>query len=93
VATQPPLAQQRLARAFTAGVPATGVTGDRVDGNDRRLRLWVESRPQASVLAVSGHEYGWLGAPPRQVHTILAALPAAGWTRRRAGPGTKGPRW
>jgi len=26
-ATKPPLAQQRLARAFAAGVPAQGVTG------------------------------------------------------------------
>jgi SRSO17 transposase len=92
-ATKPQLAQQRLARAFTAGVPATWVTGESVYGNDRRLRLWLESRPQAYGLAVSGQEYVWLGAPQRQVKTIMAALPEAGWTRLSAGHGTKGPRW
>jgi len=57
-ATKPQLARQILARAFAAGVPATGVTGDCVYGDDRRLRLWLEARPQAYVLAVSGKEYG-----------------------------------
>jgi SRSO17 transposase len=46
-ATKPKLAQQMLARALAAGVPATWVTGDSVDGDDRQLRLWVESCPQA----------------------------------------------
>jgi len=53
-ATKPQLAQQMGARAFAAGVPARWVTGDRVYGDDRRLRLWLEARPQAYVLAVSG---------------------------------------
>jgi SRSO17 transposase len=92
-ATKPQLAQQMLARAFTAGVPATWVTGDSVYGNDRRLRLWWEAQPQAYVLAVSGQEYGWLGGRPRQAKTLLATLPEEGWTRLRAGDGTTGPRW
>jgi SRSO17 transposase len=92
-ATKPQLAQQMLARAFTAGVPAQWVTGDRVYGNDRRLRMWLEAQPQAYVLAVSGQEYVWLGGRQRQVKTILAALPEEGWTRLSAGDGTKGPRW
>jgi SRSO17 transposase len=92
-ATKPQLAQQMLARAFTAGVPATWVTGDSVYGNDRRLRMWLEAQPRAYVLAVSGQEYVWLGGRQRQVKTILAALPEAGWTRLSAGEGTKGPRW
>jgi SRSO17 transposase len=46
-ATKPPLACQMLARAFAAGVPASWVTGDCVYGDDRRLRLWLEARPQA----------------------------------------------
>ena len=37
-ATKPQLAQQMLARAFAAGVPALWVTGDSVYCNDRRLR-------------------------------------------------------
>jgi SRSO17 transposase len=92
-ATKLQLAQQMLARAFTAGVPATWVTGDSVYGDDRRVRMWLETQPQAYGLAVSGQEYVWLGWRQRQVKTILAALPEDGWTRRSAGEGTKGPRW
>jgi SRSO17 transposase len=92
-ATKPQLAQQMLARAFTAGVPAQWVTGDSVYGADRRLRMWLEAQPQAYVLAVSGQEYAWQGGRQRQVKTILAALPEEGWTRLSAGDGTKGPRW
>jgi SRSO17 transposase len=92
-ATKPQLAQQMLARAFTASLPAQWVTGDSVYGNDRRLRMWLEAQPQAYVLAVSGQESVWLGGRQRQVKTILAALPEEGWTRLSAGAGTKGPRW
>jgi SRSO17 transposase len=92
-ATKPKLAQQMLARAFAAGVPATWVTGDSVYGDDRRLRMWLESCPQAYVLAVSGKEYVWLNWQQRQVKTILATLPDEGWTRLSAGDGAKGPRW
>jgi hypothetical protein len=93
LATKPPLAQPILARAFTAGVPTTWVTGDRVYGGERSVRMGLAAQPQASVLAGSGQAYGWLGGRPRQVNTILAALPEDGWTRRSAGDGTKGPRW
>jgi SRSO17 transposase len=92
-ATKPQLARQMLARTFAAGVPATWLTGDSVYGDDRRLRMWLESQLQASVLAVSGKEYVWLGSQQRQVKTILASLPAEGWTRLSAGDGAKGPRW
>jgi SRSO17 transposase len=92
-ATKPRLALQMLAHAFAAGVPAKWVTGDSVYGDDRRLRVWLEERPQAYVLAVSGKEYLWLGWQQRQVKSILASLPTEGWTRLSAGDGTKGPRW
>jgi SRSO17 transposase len=55
-ATKPQLAQQMLARAFAAGVPAAWVTGDSVDGENRQLRRWLEAQRQAYVLAVSGKE-------------------------------------
>jgi SRSO17 transposase len=93
LATKPQLAQQMLARAFAAGVPARWVTGDRVYGADRRLRMWLEAQPQAYVLAVSGQAYVWVDEQPRHVKSILAALPEAGWTRLSAGDGAKGPRW
>jgi len=92
-ATKPQLAKALLQRALTAGVPATWVTGDSVYGDDRRLRMWLEARPQAYVLAVSGKEYVWLGWRQRQVKTVLATLPEEGWTRLSAGDGAKGPRW
>jgi hypothetical protein len=75
------------------GAAARWVTGDSVYGDDRRLRMWLEEHHHAYVLAVSGKEYGWLGWRPRQVKTVLATLPAAGWTRGSAGAGAQGPRW
>jgi SRSO17 transposase len=92
-ATKPQLARQMLARALAAGVPARWVAGDSVYGDDRRLRMWLEAQPQAYVLTVSGKEYVWLGWRQRQVKTLLASLPAEGWTRLSAGDGAKGPRW
>jgi SRSO17 transposase len=91
-ATKPQLAQQRLARACAAAIPATWVAGDSVYGDDRRLRMWWESCPQAYVLAVSGQEYVWLDWQQRRVNTILASLPGEGWTRLSVGDGAKGPR-
>jgi SRSO17 transposase len=93
VATTPQLAQQMLARAFAAGVPARWGTGDSVYGADRRLRMWLETPPQAYVLAVSGQAYVGADGQQRPVKSLLATLPAAGWTRRSAGDGAKGPRW
>jgi SRSO17 transposase len=92
-ATKPALAKEMLQRTLAAGVPAPWVTGASVYGDDRRWRVWLEAQPQAHVLAVSGQAYGWLDGRQRQVKTILAALPAEGWTRLRAGEGAKGPRW
>ena len=92
-ATKPQVAQQMLARAFAAGVPATWVTGDSVYGDDRRLRRWLEAQPHAYVLAVSGKEYVGLGGQQRQGKCLLATLPEDGWTRLSAGDGAQGPRW
>jgi SRSO17 transposase len=91
-ATKPQLARQMLERTCAAKLPAAWVTGDSVYGDDRRLRVWLESQEKAYVLAVSGKEYVWRGWQQRQVKTILAALPAAGWRRLSAGAGAKGPR-
>ena len=92
-ATQPELARQMLKRAFDARVPAAWVPGDSVYGDDRRLRVWLEEREQAYVLAVSGKEDVWRGWQQHQVKTVLATLPSDGWTRLSAGAGTKGLRW
>jgi SRSO17 transposase len=45
--TKPQLAQQMLARAMDAQVPAGWVTADEVYGGDARLRAWPEDRDLA----------------------------------------------
>jgi SRSO17 transposase len=82
-----------LQRSFTAGVRLAWLTGDSVYGDDRKLREWLEGRPQAYVLAGSGKESVWINQEQRQIKTLLATLPSAGWARLSAGVGSKGPRW
>jgi SRSO17 transposase len=45
--TKPQLAQQMLARAVDARVPARWVTADEVYGGDARLRAWLEEHDLA----------------------------------------------
>ena len=92
-ATKPQLAQQMLQRAFDTGIPAAWVTGDSVYGDNRSLRLWLEARAHAYVMAVSGKEYVWRVGRQHPVKTLLAELGTEGWCRLRAGAGAKGPRW
>jgi SRSO17 transposase len=94
-ATKPALARQLLQRARAAGVPAAWVTADRVYGDDRHLRMWLEAHEQAYVLAVSGKEYVNVAATwtQRRVSTLLKEVPEQGWERLSAGAGEKGPRW
>ena len=92
-ATKPPWACQMLKHAVDARVPAAWVRGDSVDGDDRRLRVWLEEHERAHVLAVSGKEYVWRAGRQQQGKTILATLAPAGWHRLSAGDGAKGPRW
>jgi len=92
-ATKPALARLMLERAFEAGVLAAWVTGDSIYGDDRRLRMWLEEREQAYVLAVSSKEYVWIGFKQHRVKELLAALPDEEWIRLSAGDGAKGPRW
>lgn len=58
-ATKPRLARNMLERALDVGLPCGCVTGDEVYGGDRDLRLWLESREQAFVLAVAKNEPLW----------------------------------
>jgi len=92
-ATKPQLAQQRLQRACDAGVPAAWVAGDRVYGENRSLRLWLEAHGHAHVLAVSGQEYVWRAGRQPQGKSVLAPRGPEGWDRLRAGDGANGPRW
>ena len=95
--TKPELAQQMLARALAAGVPAAWVTGDAVYGGARRLRVWLEAEHQPFVLAIKRTEPLWVltdqGPCERPAAQLAAAVSAAQWTRLSAGDGAKGPRW
>ncbi|KAG0161880.1 hypothetical protein DFQ30_005088, partial [Apophysomyces sp. BC1015] len=69
-ATKPELAKRMLERALEAGVPCAWVTGDEVYSGDRRLRVWLESRGQAFVMAIAKDEppkgdrlYDWALTP------------------------------
>jgi SRSO17 transposase len=92
-ATKPALAVQMLERTRAAGVSLAWVTGDSVYGDAHTLRGWLEQRRQAYVLAVSGKETVWLEQGQLSVKALLAVVPSAGWARRSAGMGSKGPRW
>jgi SRSO17 transposase len=92
--TKPQLARVMLERAREASVPAAWVTGDEVYGGDRRLRVWLEERHLAHVLAIKRTEPLWSTHTWREVAaaTLAAEVPAEQWERRSAGEGAKGPR-
>jgi SRSO17 transposase len=92
--TKPQLAQAMLERALDAGVPAQWVTADAVYGGDRRLRVWLEERQVAHVLAIKSSEPLWTTTTWTQVSaaSLAAGLPEEAWEQLSAGAGTKGPR-
>jgi SRSO17 transposase len=90
-ATKGELAQQMLARAFAAGVPAQWVVGDTVYGYDE-LRLWLEAQQKNYVLAVSETHQVWVQGRPQPVGLLAALLPEEAWVVLPAGEGSKGPR-
>lgn len=93
-ATKPELATEMVLRALDAGVPCGWVTGDAVYGGDRTLRVTLEQRQQAFVLAVPSNEPLWRDGPRYlAAREIAAQLPEQAWQRLSAGDGAKGPRW
>jgi SRSO17 transposase len=90
-ATKGELAQQMLARAFAAGVPAEWVVGDTVYGSDE-LRLWLEAPQKNYVLAVPESHQVWVQGHPQSVGLLAALLPDQAWTVLPAGEGSKGAR-
>lgn len=91
-ATKPQLARTMLERALDAGVPAAWVLGDEVYGNDRSLRMWLESRLQPYVIALASNQYVWQGIRQSKVGELAKAVTDADWVRLSAGDGAKGPR-
>ena len=95
-ATKPQLALTMLTRALDAGVPAGWVAGDEVYGQHSGLRLALEERGMAYVLAVpvNQHVTATIDGRPtdRRVDALSSAVPEPDWTRLSAGVGAKGPR-
>ena len=91
-ATKPELAQQMLARAFAAGVPAAWVSGDEIYGDDGAFRHWLMAGIHPYVLAVSAHHPLWLAGRQERADRFIAALPAEAWAPLSAGTGSQGAR-
>jgi SRSO17 transposase len=90
-ATKGELAQQMLARAFAAGVPADWVLGDTIYGYDE-MRMVLEKQQKNYVLAVSETHTVWVQGRQQPVGLLAALLPKEAWVVLSAGEGSKGPR-
>jgi SRSO17 transposase len=90
-ATKPRLAQQVLARAFAAPLPAQWVVGDCIYGAED-LRRWLEAEGRAYVLAVASTHALWEQGEHVAVAGLVERHPELGWVRLSAGEGSQGPR-
>jgi SRSO17 transposase len=89
-ATKPALAQQMIAAALDAGVPASWVAGDEVYGADSGLRGVCRDQGVGYVLNVACNHH--VVTAPARVDALAAGMPAFAWQRLSAGAGSKGPR-
>lgn len=89
-ATKPVLAQRMITSALDAGVLASWVAGGEVYGADNALRSACQHRGVGYVLAVACNHY--VVTTQCRVDALVAEMPAFGWQRLSAGPGSKGPR-
>jgi SRSO17 transposase len=91
-ATKTVLAQDMLARALDAGVPARWVTADEAYGKDHKFRTWLESRRIGYVVAVACNQTIPATAGTSRADVLAAQAPHNAWKRRSCGNGAKGPR-
>ncbi len=92
-ATKPQQATAMLARAFDAGVPFAWVTADEAYGQAAYLRVWLEDRDAAHVLACKSNDtLITIDAHQARAAELVAALPARAWRRYCVGPGAHGDR-
>jgi SRSO17 transposase len=90
-ATKPQLAQQMLARAFAAAVPARWVVGDSIYGSED-LRHWLEAQGQVYLFAVTSTHAIWEQGEQIGAADLVAQHPELGWVQWSAGEGSQGPR-
>ncbi|KSZ55930.1 endonuclease DDE [Rhodococcus pyridinivorans KG-16] len=92
-ATKPELAQSMIERALDAGVPFGWVTADEAYGQVSRLRMWLESRGVAHVLAVPKSQMVVsMQLRQRRAHAVIAELDESAWQTMSCGDGAHGPR-
>lgn len=93
-ATRSQLADDMITAALHAHTPVRWVTADEAYGNNTQLRTRLRRHGLGYVLAISrDHLVPIDGGKTRQrADHLTAGLPAWAWTRRSAGPGSKGPR-
>jgi SRSO17 transposase len=91
-ATKPQLARQMIARALTAGVPCSWVTGDSVYGSAWHMRAWLEERRLSYVLGVTAQYRIFTGAEREWAAAVVGRLPVHAWSRVSCGAGSKGER-
>ncbi|WP_337059384.1 IS701 family transposase [Kineococcus sp. G2] len=92
-ATKPQQAIAMLARALDAGAPFARVTADEAYGQAAYLRVRLEGRDAAHVLACESSD-ALITTDARQARAaeLVAALPARAWRRYSAGSGAHGER-
>jgi SRSO17 transposase len=94
--TKPEIARAMIARALDGGVPCEWVLGDEVYGADRRLRMMLEARGRAYLLAIRGNDRLWSELDGRvgqhKPEDLAKAMPEEAWRRLSAGAGAKGER-
>jgi SRSO17 transposase len=91
-ATKTVLAQDMLARALDAGVPAGWATADEAYGKDCKFRTWLEHRRISYVVAVACNQTIPATAGTSRADVLAAQAPHDAWKRRSCGEGAKGPR-
>lgn len=92
-ATKPLLARQMIEGAVEAGTPFGWLTGDEAYGNDTGLRMWLELRDIAHVLAVPRNAMVVSQRLLKErVDRLVDAVDAGGWERLSCGAGAHGER-
>jgi SRSO17 transposase len=91
-ATKTVLAQQMLARALDAGVPAAWITADEAYGQDYKFRTWCEKRRIGYVVAVPRSQTIPAGTGSSRADHAVTQAPEQAWKRRSCADGAKGPR-
>jgi SRSO17 transposase len=92
-ATKPRQGMAMLERAMAAGVPFSWVTADEAYGQVKYLRVWLEERDTAYVLATKCNDtLITVQAGQQHAEDMIAELPARAWRRLSVGAGAHGPR-